>query len=615
MIPPSSFETSAPRCLAKDPTARGIVVIFGLLLALASAFGSATPGRIFWITDFSPLALLAVSVALLAHPEGLLDSTEERFWRDLARGFGAWLAAQGLHLLAPAHPLVALGVEALYATFFLVLVLALHLQPDRIASGRGESFSRPMLRAPTLTLVAGLFTYLLIVPALIGERHANDPVAGMALYLVLDTYVTLLLLHRWLGATTPRWRWIYGLLAATFLTLTLCDGLETLILLRWGLRWGTPLDALWSLPFVFLLLTCRLRDLAPPDRLPLGDPPPFAPYASPVVHILALALALPPLHFAYHGVIETGHSLETAHEITVLIWLLLLGGMAAHRHRILRRDLKQMGLKRQRMENLLVERRTDVRLMVEERQASDQLEASEENFARAFRHCPEAISVTTLPEGLHLELNECYARLIGREREEILGKTTSELGLWAAPWQRHRLLQELELEGRVWQMPLTLRNHAGQLRDLLVSAQHLEIEGGLHMLSVAEDITGQREIVDELQQQTELLNRWRAVVFAVDPELCLLFWSRRTAELTGLDAEAVHHRPLSLLLAEGRHQAQPVLRRFCAAGQPWEGRLELVGADHRRLSLEAVWLPVLHEDGTPLSWLVVAPEPGTDPPA
>src|SRR5262245_39240380 len=61
---------------------------------------------------------------------------------------------------------------------------------------------------------------------------------------------------------------------------------------------------------------------------------------------------------------------------------------------------------------------------------------SDENFCTAFDHCPLALTLTYLDDGRLAAVNDGFVRLSGYTREEAVGRTPEELGLWVDPTQR-----------------------------------------------------------------------------------------------------------------------------------------------------------------------------------
>ncbi|MCA1576621.1 MAG: PAS domain S-box protein, partial [Acidobacteria bacterium] len=68
--------------------------------------------------------------------------------------------------------------------------------------------------------------------------------------------------------------------------------------------------------------------------------------------------------------------------------------------------------------------------ITERRLAEDALRQSEERFAKAFQASPLALTITSLKTSRLLEVNETFTRMSGYTREEAVGRTTPELGLW-----------------------------------------------------------------------------------------------------------------------------------------------------------------------------------------
>ena len=80
----------------------------------------------------------------------------------------------------------------------------------------------------------------------------------------------------------------------------------------------------------------------------------------------------------------------------------------------------------------------------------------------AFHANPLPMSITSLRDHRHLEVNEAALRHGGYSREEMLGKSKVDLGFWVTDEQRERMLRQLHQEGRVRDFEVAFRTRAGR---------------------------------------------------------------------------------------------------------------------------------------------------------
>ncbi len=123
------------------------------------------------------------------------------------------------------------------------------------------------------------------------------------------------------------------------------------------------------------------------------------------------------------------------------------------------------------------------------KQTEEALRVSEEKFAKAFRASPDAISLSDLTTGRFLDVNEGYEHLSGYPRAEIIGRTSTELGFWADPADRDKVLSALARDGKVRDLQVQARNRAGELIFFLMSAEKVEIAGRACLVVVSRDVT------------------------------------------------------------------------------------------------------------------------------
>ncbi len=140
----------------------------------------------------------------------------------------------------------------------------------------------------------------------------------------------------------------------------------------------------------------------------------------------------------------------------------------------------------------VTEFRNSVRDVSERKAAEALLRQSDERFRAVFERSPLVIGLLTVPEGRFVEINEAGVAAFGYTREEGLGRTSTELGLWADPAQRDRYLAELKSKGYVTGFEARMRRKNGEVFTVLYSGSLIQISGQTFSLNSLQDISAQR---------------------------------------------------------------------------------------------------------------------------
>jgi PAS domain S-box-containing protein len=138
--------------------------------------------------------------------------------------------------------------------------------------------------------------------------------------------------------------------------------------------------------------------------------------------------------------------------------------------------------------------------ITERRQAEETIRQSEKRFSQVFHTSPIPIVLTTLADGRYVEVNEACLQITGFTRAEVIGSTSMGLNVWAEPAHRARLIQHLQDSGSVRNQESLIRTKSGQLRNVLLSAEVIELNNQPHILCFVYDIT-------ELKQTQQVLER------------------------------------------------------------------------------------------------------------
>ncbi len=136
--------------------------------------------------------------------------------------------------------------------------------------------------------------------------------------------------------------------------------------------------------------------------------------------------------------------------------------------------------------------------ITERKLAADALRESEERFSRFFRAAPVSTSITRLSDGQFADVNDKFLALFGYEREEVVGQNPLKLRMWADPEDRAKMVEILREHGRIQDFETRFLSKSGEIRDVSVSAEVIEVGGQQYILGLTHDITERRQTEESL---------------------------------------------------------------------------------------------------------------------
>jgi PAS domain S-box-containing protein len=120
---------------------------------------------------------------------------------------------------------------------------------------------------------------------------------------------------------------------------------------------------------------------------------------------------------------------------------------------------------------------------------SEALRLSEEKFATAFLTSPDAIAINRMADGMYLDINEGFTQLLGYTREDVMGRSSLELSIWADRADRLRLVAGLTEFGVVQNLEARFRRKNGESGIGLMSARVIAVNEEKCILSITREIT------------------------------------------------------------------------------------------------------------------------------
>jgi PAS domain S-box-containing protein len=435
-----------------------------ILHILATAtLGTRDPGVV--ASNLLQVAFPALAaVVCFARGRGAEDFARH-FWRLLAASFALWTLGQSIYCyyvlyLHRAVPSMYPG-DIPFLAFYLPLAAALFLTPpNEVQPGRDWGRTLDLAQVAIVLTTIYLYAFFFLASSA-GSREAFLQIQGW-FYDFADLILAASFL---LGMVTMRGgeRRLFGIATGFVVAYALGDGLYGL-----GLRYhlahtGTWFDLGYTLPFGFVAIAAACW-----EPLPSGA-------GAPVIPTTAGFRPLPLLA----PLVVLALALHIAHEQMTLAFLVMTASLLCYSARL---ALSQHHHK----------------------QARRALSESEEELARVFHTSPDPITVSSLENGRYLQANEAFLRFVGYSHDEVIGRSSFDLGLWANAAEREAVVSRLRRGEALRNLELSFRVRSGQERQVLFSADVLELQGERCLVAFSRDITERRQLEQQLRQAQKM---------------------------------------------------------------------------------------------------------------
>jgi PAS domain S-box-containing protein len=181
----------------------------------------------------------------------------------------------------------------------------------------------------------------------------------------------------------------------------------------------------------------------------------------------------------------------------------------------------------------------------ERKKVEEALRNSEEKFSKAFRSSPNSVSISTAKDGIFIDINDRFTQDNGFTRDEVIGKSSKELGIWVKPKERDRIIRTIKEKGRVINEEYLSRTKSGEIRTMLFSAELINISGQECIIAVTTDITERKKLqaalADEATRHRILIDQSRDGIVVLDQDGKVFEANQRFAEMLGYSPEEIRH--------------------------------------------------------------------------
>jgi two-component system cell cycle sensor histidine kinase/response regulator CckA len=141
--------------------------------------------------------------------------------------------------------------------------------------------------------------------------------------------------------------------------------------------------------------------------------------------------------------------------------------------------------------------------ITERKRTEESLRKSERRFSLAFHASPLPTSIREIEMDRYVDVNDQFVRILGYPREELIGRTPSEVGLFVDSGVLKHIADGIVREAAVVQLEIQLRGRSGEIHDVVGSATRIEVGSMPCVLATFLDVTERKLVEKELHRSEE----------------------------------------------------------------------------------------------------------------
>ena len=218
-----------------------------------------------------------------------------------------------------------------------------------------------------------------------------------------------------------------------------------------------------------------------------------------------------------------------------------------------------------------------------DRQRAEQaVRRSEALLSHLVASSPDLISLSDLASGRYAMVNQAYERITGWRADEVVGRSSLDIGLWKDPADRDRFVREVRANGRVQDMPLRLVGRDGREIPILLSGARFAMDRREYLVVNGRDMSAAER--ERLEREAILDNA--SVGIAMTREERFQWVNPALEAMLGAAAGSLVGEPLTIVMPDDdavaalRTRIAPLLQR----GAPAEAEFELRRRDGSRFT-------------------------------
>ena len=228
-------------------------------------------------------------------------------------------------------------------------------------------------------------------------------------------------------------------------------------------------------------------------------------------------------------------------------------------------------------------------------------------FARAFNSTSDYFTISRLSDGTYLEVNDSFVEMSGYGRDEIMGSSALDLGVWADATGRTALRKSLEETGRIRDLEMRFRTRSGEIRHLRLSADLIDIDGEACIFARARDVTERREADAIRSELAAIVEGSEDAIYARTADGIITSWNAATEALYGYSGAEAIGRSIDFLVPKHREgEDRALVERVLAGERIRAHETERLRKDGELVDVALSISPIRERDGSMVGFASIA---------
>ena len=235
--------------------------------------------------------------------------------------------------------------------------------------------------------------------------------------------------------------------------------------------------------------------------------------------------------------------------------------------------------------------------ITQRKQAEEALRMSENKFSLIFRESPIPLGVSEFDTGRILEVNNAYLKLMHATPEQLLGRTSLEIGI-ITPEERTKFVEKVRTHGGADRLEIALLNLDAKPFISELTCTSYELSGKSYLLTAVEDITERRQWEQKQAELAAIVESSEDAIIGKSLAGIITSWNRGAEKIFGYAAAEVIGKPLLVLFPiERQHEEADILARISRGETVQHFETIRVCKDGREIFISATISPLRDSSG------------------